>query len=46
MRKCFATARPVKEPDRDSYSAFCGDEIFTFEKVNGAHKFTEIGGND
>ncbi len=46
VRKCLATAKRVKEPDRDSYSVFCGEEIFTFEKVNGAYKFTDIGVND
>jgi len=46
VRKCLATAKPVKETDRDTYSAFCGEEIFGFEKVNGAYKFTDIGMND
>jgi hypothetical protein len=27
-------------------TAFCGEEIFGFEKVNGAYKFTDIGMND
>ena len=44
VRKCFATAKPVK--DRNSYFVFCGEEIFTFEKVNGAYKFTGIDMND
>ena len=46
VRKCLATAKPEKEADRDTYSAFCGEEIFSFEKVNGAYKFTDIGMND
>ena len=45
VRKCFATAKPVK--DRDSYYfVFCGEEIFTFAKVDGAYKFTGIDMND
>ncbi len=45
-RKCFAKAKPVKEDDRDSYSVFCGEEIFVFSKVNGEYRFTDIGMND
>ena len=45
-RRCFAKAKPVKEEDRDSYSVFCGEEIFVFEKVNGEYRFTDIGMND
>ena len=45
VRKCFATAKPEKEKD-DSYLVFCGEEIFYFEKVYGAYKFTDIGMND
>ena len=44
VQKCFATAKPVK--DRDSYFVLCGEEIFTFAKVNGAYKFTGIDMND
>ena len=44
VRKCFATAKPVK--DRDYYFVFCGEEIFTFTKVNGAYKFTGVDMND
>jgi len=44
VKKCFATAKPVL--DRDSYFVFCGEEIFVFEKVNGAYKFTSIDMND
>ena len=44
VKKCLATAKPVR--DRDSYSVFCGEEIFSFGKVNGAYKFTDIGMND
>ena len=46
VKKCLATAKPVKATDRDTYSVFCGEEIFGFEKVNGAYKFTSIGMND
>lgn len=45
-RRCFSKAKPVKEEDRDSYSVFCGEEIFVFEKVNGEYRFTDIGMND
>jgi hypothetical protein len=44
IQRCFAKAKPVK--DRDSYSVFCGNEIYAFEKVEGKYKFTEIGAND
>ena len=44
VQKCFATAKPVK--DRDGYFVFCGEEIFTFQKVHGAYKFTGIDMND
>ena len=46
VRKCFATAKPVRQNGRDSFSVFCGEEIFGFEKVNGAYKFTSIDMND
>jgi len=45
-RRCFSKAKPIKEHDRDSYSVFCGEEIFVFEKVNGEYRFTDIGMND
>jgi len=44
VKKCFATAKPVK--DGDSYEIFCGKTIYLFAKVNGSYKFTEIGAND
>ena len=46
VRKCFATAKPVKAEERDSYVVFCGEEIFTFGKVNGEYRFTDIDMND
>lgn len=45
-RKCFSKAKPVKDDGRDTYSVFCGEEIFSFEKVNGEYRFTDIGMND
>ena len=44
VRKCLAAAKPVR--DRDSYLVLCGEEIFSFGKVNGAYKFTDVGMND
>ena len=44
VKKCFASAKPVR--DRDTYSVFCGEEYYFFEKVNGAYKLTDIGMND
>lgn len=46
VKKCFARAKPVKEDDRDTYYVFCGEEIYSFEKLNGEYKFTSIGPND
>jgi hypothetical protein len=45
-RKCFSKAKPIKEDNRDSYSVFCGEEIFVFAKVNGEYRFTDLGMND
>jgi len=45
-QRCFSKAKPVKEDNRDSYSVFCGEDIFSFEKVNGEYRFTDIGIND
>ena len=46
VRKCFQNAKPVKADDRDSYSVFCGETIFVFEKGNDGYKFTDLGVND
>jgi len=46
VQKCFAAAKPLTETDRDSYSVFCGEEYFFFEKVDGSYKLTDIGMND
>ncbi|MBC7932860.1 MAG: hypothetical protein H7Z38_20045 [Rubrivivax sp.] len=43
-RRCFARAKPVK--DQESYSVFCGERIFLFERFEGAWKFADIGAND
>jgi len=46
VQKCFAAAKPVKATDGDSYSVFCGEEYFYFEKVDRSYKLTDIGMND
>lgn len=43
-RDCLVKQKPVK--DKDTFSAFCGEDIFIFEKVNGTYLFTEVGVND
>ena len=44
IQRCFAKAKPIK--DRESYSVFCGESIYVFEKVEGKYKFTAVGAND
>ncbi|MEP6920561.1 MAG: hypothetical protein ABI967_05500 [bacterium] len=44
IRKCFATAKPLKE--RDAYDVFCGGLIFYFGKSDGEYKFLEFGADD
>ncbi len=46
VQRCLRDAKPVKADDRDSYSVFCGQTIFVFEKSNGGYQFTDIGEND
>jgi hypothetical protein len=46
VQRCLRDAKPVKHDDRDSYSVFCGQDIFVFEKGNGGYQFTEVGEND
>ena len=46
VRKCFQNAKPEKESNRESYTVFCGEDIFTFSKENGAYRFTDIDVND
>jgi hypothetical protein len=45
-RRCFRNAKPVKEDKRDSYSVFCGESIFVFEKGKDRYQFTDLGVND
>jgi len=46
VRRCFRNAKPVKEDKRDSYSVFCGENIFVFEKGKDGYQFTDLGVND
>jgi hypothetical protein len=46
VQRCFRDAKPVKADDRESYSVFCGDTDFVFEKGNGGYQFTDMGEND
>ena len=46
VRRCFRNAKPVKEDKRDSYSVFCGENIFVFEKGKDGYQFTDVGVND
>lgn len=43
-RDCLIKQTPVK--DKTSYFAFCGEEIYIFDKAKGTYQFTEIGVND
>ena len=45
VRRCIATAKPVKEGD--SYDVFCGELILYFSKdTEGKYQFREFGVND
>jgi len=44
IRDCLAKQKPVQ--DKTTFSAFCGEDIYLFEKVDGHYLFTEIGVND
>lgn len=44
IRDCLVKQKPVQ--DKTNFSAFCGEDIYIFEKVNGNYLFTEIGVND
>jgi hypothetical protein len=45
VRRCIATAKPVKEGD--SYDVFCGELILYFSKdTKGKYQFREFGVND
>ena len=46
VQRCFRDAKPVKADGRESYSVFCGQTIFGFEKGNGGYQFTDVGEND
>jgi hypothetical protein len=46
VRRCFRNAKPVKDDKRDSYSVFCGETIFVFEKGKDGYQFTDLGVND
>ncbi|MCC6979422.1 MAG: hypothetical protein IT343_13950 [Candidatus Melainabacteria bacterium] len=43
-RDCLVKQKPVQ--DTTYYSAFCGEEIFMFQKIKNTYMFTEIGVND
>jgi len=46
VRKCFQNAKPMKDTDRENYTVFCGEDIFTFAKENGEYRFTDVDEND
>jgi hypothetical protein len=46
VRKCFQNAKPMKDTDRENYTVFCGEDIFTFAKENGEYRFTDVDVND
>ncbi len=49
VQACFAKEKPVSDKTPKggvTYSLFCGEEIFLFEKVGGKFQFTGIGVND
>jgi hypothetical protein len=48
-RRCLAKAKPARGVDPQgtvSYSAFCGDVIYSFSKVGSGWKLTDLGAND
>jgi hypothetical protein len=46
VRKCFQSAKPTKDTNRESYTVFCGEDIFVFEKGKDGYQFTDVGVND
>ena len=46
VRKCFQRAKPMKDTNRESYTVFCGEEIFTFTKDSGGYRLTDVDMND
>jgi hypothetical protein len=48
-RRCLVKAKPLRGVDPQgtvSYSAFCGEVIYSFSKVGGGWKLTDIGADD
>jgi hypothetical protein len=43
-RRCLSTQHP--KPDKGSYFAFCGDLVYSFEKVGGHYMFTAMDAAD
>jgi len=46
VKTCVAAGAPVHEQTMNTYSLFCGDSIYIFNKVGTDWKFMEIGQND
>jgi hypothetical protein len=46
VRKCFRSAKPEKDTNRESYTVICGDDIFTFTRENGEYRCTDVDMND
>jgi hypothetical protein len=49
QRRCLARAHPVSAVDGTgavNYSAFCGQLVYVFEKVNGAWKLADFSPDD
>jgi hypothetical protein len=46
VQRCFRNAKPIKDDTRGSYSVFCGETIFLFEKGKGEYQLAELGVND
>jgi hypothetical protein len=48
-RRCLAKVKPARDVGPHgavSYSAFCGEVIYVFSKVDGVWKLTDLGAND
>jgi hypothetical protein len=46
VRRCMATAKPLRNPSDNSYDVFCGELIFSFGKVGRKFRFVAYGPND
>jgi len=46
VRKCFQRAKPMKDTNRESYTVFCGEDIFTFTKDSSGYRLTDVDMND